>query len=95
MGATYIVTAPLVIAELGEGGNQYVYQGAPVPEGQSDEWIERHLDGNMIARVADDPSGKPAGNASVEEWRAYAVAQGMDADEADSQSRDELRAQLK
>lgn len=34
---------------------------------------------------------RPSGNASAETWRAYAVAQGMTADEAEALSRDELR----
>lgn len=34
---------------------------------------------------------KPAGNATAEEWRAYAVAQGLEEDVAASLGRDELR----
>ena len=33
----------------------------------------------------------PAGNASHEEWRAYAVGQGMDLDEAGALTRDQIR----
>lgn len=36
--------------------------------------------------------GPPARNASTDVWRAYAVAQGMPADEAAGHSRDELAA---
>lgn len=34
---------------------------------------------------------RPAGNASHDDWKAYAVSQGMDRGEADSLSRNELR----
>jgi hypothetical protein len=34
---------------------------------------------------------RPAGNATAEEWRAYAVTQGMDEAEAGTKGRDELR----
>lgn len=40
--------------------------------------------------VADE---RPSGNASKADWVAYAVAQGADEDEANGQSRDELREQ--
>lgn len=36
----------------------------------------------------------PAGNASKDEWLAYAAAQGLDAAEAEAMTRDELRAAL-
>jgi hypothetical protein len=36
--------------------------------------------------------GRPAGNASKDEWVAYAVAQGMGRDEAERHSRADLRA---
>ena len=38
-------------------------------------------------------SDRPAGNASKADWKAYAVAQGADEDEAEAMSRDELREQ--
>jgi hypothetical protein len=34
---------------------------------------------------------RPSGNASTEEWRAYAVTAGMDADEVEGLSRNEIR----
>lgn len=37
------------------------------------------------------PGDKPAGNASAEQWRAYAVAVGMPAQDAATATRDELR----
>lgn len=64
--ATYIVTAPLVIAKNEEGADLYVYEGGPVPDGQSDEWTRRHLDQGMIAEgefpadAADPAGGRPS-----------------------------------
>lgn len=49
-----VVTAPLVIAKNEVGGDVYAYRGAPVPEGQSKDWIERHTRDGMIAEVAVD-----------------------------------------
>lgn len=47
---------------------------------------------------ATDPSGeqdqKPAGNATAEEWRAYAIDHGVPEDEAAGMGRDELRARF-
>lgn len=40
-----------------------------------------------------DADAQPAGNATAEEWRAYAVRQGMDESQAAGLGRDELRAQ--
>lgn len=37
---------------------------------------------------------RPAGNASTAAWRAYAVAQGMPAEEAEQLGRDELRERV-
>jgi hypothetical protein len=39
---------------------------------------------------ASDPAA-PAGNASTEEWQAYAIARGMPAEEANTATRKELR----
>jgi len=35
---------------------------------------------------------QPAGNASADDWRAYAIAHGVSAEEATSMGRDELKA---
>lgn len=48
MATTYKVIAPLVIAKNAEGADLYLYEGAAVPEGQSDEWVENHLRDGMI-----------------------------------------------
>lgn len=49
-----------------------------------------------LASVQERPAGEPQplGNASAEEWRAYAVAHGMSEDEAAGLGRDELRARF-
>lgn len=52
---THVVTAPLVIALTSEGSQRHVYAGQPVPDGQSDEWLARHLDADMIAET-DEPA---------------------------------------
>lgn len=43
--------------------------------------------------VATDVDARPAGNATAEEWRAYAVSQGMAEADAANLNRDDLRAQ--
>lgn len=91
----YVVTAPLVLAKNEEGGDLYLYQGATVPKGQSDEWIAQHV--GMIAETQDTPSeddgvdGKPSARSGVDAWRAYAISQGVPEEEAASLSKDELR----
>lgn len=47
----HTVTAPLVIAKTEQGSDIYLYRDAPVPAGQSEEWIATHLDTGMIAEV--------------------------------------------
>ena len=100
---TYRVTAPLVLAKNEAGSNVEVYEGGLVPAGQSDEWVARHVRDGMVAETSapDDAGGSagdegddgpPARNASAEEWRAFAVSQGLDEAEAAGMSRDELRA---
>jgi hypothetical protein len=39
-----------------------------------------------------EPLERPAKSASKADWKAYAVSQGMDADDADKATRDELAA---
>lgn len=44
----YRVTAPLVIAKQPNGSDLYLYQGAPVPEGLSDDEVKRLEEGGFI-----------------------------------------------
>lgn len=91
----YTVTAPLVIAKTAEGADLYLYQSALVPADQSQDWIDRHVADGMIAETAAvaplEGDETPAGNASHDDWVAYAVSQGMSQDEAEAMSRDDLR----
>ncbi len=58
------------------------------PEDVLDPAVDDHADdADADADAGDD---KPAGNASTDDWRAYAVSQGMSQEEADQYSRDEL-----
>jgi hypothetical protein len=64
MAKTYVVTAPLVIAKNELGADLYVYKGGVVPDGQSKDWLEQHLQGEMIAEAdaapaAADTSAEP------------------------------------
>lgn len=54
------------------------------PDGEAAPAAEAEGDGEVVLEP-------PAGNASGEEWRAYAISQGMSSEEADSMGRDELR----
>lgn len=96
------VTAPLVIVRLkDEQGLMHLYDGQPVPGNADPKDVERltregFLSGeadNSAPRPADDePSGRPAGNGSRDEWAAYAVASGQATeDEVKGLTRDELR----
>lgn len=67
MAKSYSVTAPLVIAKDEVGADVYVYQGAPVPDGQSDDWITRHVDDGLIVAgeyVPDPPRASDVDAAS-------------------------------
>lgn len=92
----YTVTAPLVIGKNDEGGDLYLYEGAPVPSGQSKDWVKTHLAAGMISSeetsTAEPPTDdRPAGNASREEWEAYATAHGRTIEELADLSRNDIR----
>jgi hypothetical protein len=53
MSTNYVVIAPLVIAKSATGGDLHVYKDAPVPDGQTADWIKRHLDDKMIVKASD------------------------------------------
>jgi hypothetical protein len=93
---TYKVTAPLVQVRRTDGSYVHVYEGGVLPDEADPEHVKQLLDGKMIAsggssESADDGDTRPAGNASHDEWAAYAVSQGMSEEEAAGKSRDELR----
>ena len=66
MAKSFTVSAPLVLAKGEKGADVYLYQGASVPDGQSAEWVQRHLDdkmiveGELVAQPADNPADAPA-----------------------------------
>lgn len=85
---TYTVTAPLVIATAENGSKHHLYQGAPVPPYIGEDEIERLAADGHIAKMAEEPeSGEPAapeapkGNASRDEWAAYAASKGAPVEE--------------
>lgn len=59
----------------------------------SDDVPEQAVDSEESAE-AEDALAEPKGNASVEEWRAYAVQQGQDADAVAELKREEIKALL-
>lgn len=83
-----VVKAPLVIAKRADGSDVYVYAGAPLPDDLASGEAERLAD-----FLEDDaaPVEAPKGNASLDEWQAYAQARGASAEDIDGLSRDELR----
>lgn len=75
---------PLLEPDLEDGQDTTVKPAVtpePEPESESDG-------------VADDqPAGPPRGNASLEEWAAYAKSQGATDEDLAGQSRDQIREQ--
>lgn len=95
----YEVTSPLVQVRRQDGSYVHLYEGALLPDEADPKHVEQLLADGMIAEAdapavapdASDHDDRPSGNASAEEWRAYAVAHGMSEEEAESLSRNELR----
>lgn len=71
----------------GEGGAERV--SAPPPATDSDP---EPVPGQPVADAESLP--QPAGNASREEWAAFAVAQGMHPDDAANLKREEIKARV-
>lgn len=67
-----------------------VQAAEPRPDLEGNPRWERTED-SPAAPTAATTAERPAGNASAETWRAYAVAAGMSREEAETLSRDELR----
>jgi topoisomerase IA-like protein len=100
------VTSPLVVAKRADGTYVHVYQGGTLPEDVDAAQLEQLVASKMVTSSDEKPAKakkakaetpepdapeQPAGNASHDEWVAYAVSQGVDQDEAEAKSRDELR----
>lgn len=102
----YTVTGACVthIPVAGPDGKMLVtlYQGAPMPEGVPDDRIKHLLDSNLIEEVGgeggveskevkESDTPKPLnGRASKDDLVAHAVANGMNQDDAEAMSRDQL-----
>jgi hypothetical protein len=99
MAKTYIVKSAAAVSYMENGSQRIQYAGEPFnTDGLRDGEVDRLVTMQAITEEgagtpADPPTGdeKPAGNASHDEWVAYAVSQGVDQDEAEAKSRDELR----
>lgn len=82
---TYTVTAPLVIATAENGSQHHVYRGSPMPPFIGQGELDRLAADDMIAEepVAEEPPvvEVPKGNASREEWAAYATKRGAPEEE--------------
>lgn len=85
------VTANVLIGHPGTGEPTVLLAGDEVPE-----WAAGLIGSHVLDAPGDpegDPEGdKPAGNASLEEWRAYALANGKSEGDLDDLKRDEIRA---
>lgn len=76
---TYVVKSAVVIAKNAEGGDVHVYQGAPVPDGQALNWIDRHLADGMIAEADEAVSGAESPSDDDEEKPARAGSRARNA----------------
>jgi hypothetical protein len=102
---SYTVKSPSVVAYQANGSQRIQYSGEPFnTDGLRDGEVERLVEieaivageflpeapkASAVDAASDD--GNPSGNASHEDWVAYAVSQGVDQDEAEALSRNELR----
>lgn len=78
------VEAAKAAAVVGDAVVEAVAVEVPAPTVE----VEAETEPEVEAEPVDD---KPAGNASTEEWRAYAVANGVAEDEAAEMGRDQIR----
>ena len=91
---TYIVKAMLVIATDETGHRHHLYQGAPLPASIGEDELKRLANEDLIEKAdapAEEPKpedppvdGAPKGNASREEWAAYATTKGAPEEETKS-----------
>lgn len=105
-----IVTGALAVMTDANGRSRYVYQGSPVPDDIPAAEVERLAELGLIgdeeptrpdesAPADSDPSAdsdpeRPAQNATKPAWVDYAVARGMDRDEAEKMTKDQLVAKF-
>lgn len=82
------VKAPLAIVKDVEGKFHHVYEGAPVSFEADKEHLKMLLNDGILGEVEEaapveeeSSNGAPKGNASREEWAAYATSKGAPEDE--------------
>ncbi|MDL9938688.1 hypothetical protein QSJ18_18230 [Gordonia sp. ABSL1-1] len=92
---TWIVSSPLVLTCGDDGEVQYHYRGAVIDH-LTDEAASRLVSEGFIEPMpgavtrADEAGTQPGRTASVKAWRDYALAQGFDAAEVESMTRQQL-----
>lgn len=99
MAKSYEVTAPLVQVRRANGGYAHVYEGGLLPADADEDHVAVLLEEGMIVEGGDLPIGKlsiedddrPGGNASLDEWHAYALAHGQTDEDLEGKSRNEIR----
>lgn len=102
MAKQYVVTAPLVVTKDEAGADVYLYSGAPVPSIVPAAAVKALADLKMVTAVrsttqasttsgAQATGGVPNKSAAVGDWRAYAVSQGLTAEEAEALTKDQLQ----
>jgi hypothetical protein len=105
---TDFVIKPLVLVKDERGADQYLYQGAVVPDYvpadrrktlRDEGYISGGDDTPAVAAAtepasppADESTSLPKAYATKAEWKAYALTQGMSEEEAEATSRDALAA---
>ncbi len=87
----YVVTAPLIQARKGDGSFVHIYEGGLLPDDQDPAQLEQLLAAAMVVESG-GTDGPPSGNASADEWRAYALAHGHTEEELADLRRNDIRA---
>lgn len=96
-GSDYVVTAPVVVAKNKDGADEYLYQHQTVRDSIPDDVVQRLAAAGFISRGAEQAStsaetSTPTKSSKVEEWRAYAIAQGQDPAEVAKTTKKDLVA---
>lgn len=94
MTTSFRVIAPYVTLKVKDVNGQEVvqgfYEGAVVSDPVENDSLDKHVRTKLVEKVkaakADQPPADqpPAGNASRDEWAAYATSKGASADETKS-----------